>query len=108
MTGPDLRACYEADVAQLAQAAAAQLAAGAAEEDVARWLVDARNALKLRYREATPPAVVARIAAKTLTRYGNALGPSADDLRRAGKSWREIIASASRAGEHDADFFLGP
>lgn len=101
-----LRLKYEAAVAALGEAASEMLRAGASEEHVARWAVAERNALKQEYRKLTPATVVTRIAAKTLKRYGNALGPSADDLRAAGKSWREIIDSATRPGDHGAAFFL--
>ena len=64
-----------------------------------------RNALKHTYRALTPEPVLTRIEAKTLERYGNKIGPTADDLRAAGKSWKEIIDSATRAGEHGDAFF---
>lgn len=100
-----LRLKYEAAVAALGEAALLKLGSGMSEEEVARWLVGERNALKRTYRELTPAPVVARIEAKTLQRYGNAVGPSVDQLRAAGKSWREIIESAIRPGEHGSAFF---
>jgi filamentous hemagglutinin len=99
-----LRLKYEADVAVLAEAASQMLASGTSEEDVARWVVDERNALKRRYRGLTPAPVLARIEARTLQRYGNTMGPSADELRAAGKSSREIIESATRPGDHGDAF----
>ncbi|MFD1711916.1 hemagglutinin [Ottowia sp. GY511] len=107
MNESDLRQQYEAAVAALARDAARQLAAGVPKEDVARWAVAARDTLKLRYREATPPHVLVRIVANTRARYGNDVGPSADDLRSEGKTWRQIIESATRAGVHGAEFFFG-
>ena len=107
MTDPNVRAQYEAAVAQLAQAAALKLGAGVPEEAVARWVAVERDALKQAFRARTPAPVLARIVARTVARYGNEVGPSVDDLRTAGKSWREIIQSATRAGEHDEDFFQG-
>jgi hypothetical protein len=106
MRGP-LRLRYEAAVAALAHAAAEKLHAGVSEEAVARWAVAERNALKQTYRGLTPAPVLARIVSRTLERYGNAMGPSADELRATGKSWRDIIDSATRPGAH-GDAFFGP
>ena len=105
MPSQPLRTRYETAVAELSSAAASRLASGATEEDVARWAVAERNALKHTYRALTPEPVLTRIEAKTLERYGNKIGPTADDLRAAGKSWKEIIDSATRAGEHGDAFF---
>lgn len=103
MPHSDLRSQYEAAVANLATAVARQLASGATLEETARWAVAQRDAIKRIYRQQTPPAVLAFIESKTMRRYGNAMGPSVDDLRAAGKSWQQIIDSATRAGEHDFD-----
>lgn len=76
------------------------------EEAVAHWVAAERDALKRAFRARTPALVLARIVARTVACYGNEVGPSVDDLRAAGKSWREIIQSATHAGDHDDDFFL--
>ncbi|MBS0452311.1 MAG: hemagglutinin [Proteobacteria bacterium] len=102
-----VRAMYERAVADLSKAAASKLDAGESEEEVARWVVAQRDALKKTYRGLTPGPVLARIVARTMERYGNEMGPSVDDLRAAGKSWREIIDSATRAGDHGEAFFRG-
>lgn len=96
---------YETAVAALSDAAMEKLGSGTSEEEVARWVVAERNALKQTYRDRTPAPVLARIVARTMERYGNAMGPSVDELRAAGKSWQDIIDSATRAGEHDDAFF---
>jgi hypothetical protein len=97
-----LRAHYEAAVAALGESASRMLSDGVAEEEVARWVVAQRNALKRTYRNLTPPDILIAIEARTLQRYGNVLGPSADQLRAAGRSWADIIRSASRPGQHGA------
>lgn len=102
----DVRLKYEAAVIGLGEAASKMLGSGVSEEHVARWAAAQRNALKQEYRDLTPTPVAARIAAKTLARYGSPMGPSAEQLRAGGKSWREIIDSATRPGDHDVDFFL--
>lgn len=111
MSEPGVRSRYEAAVNALARSASQMLAAGTGEEQVARWVVDERNRLKEAYRDLTPPDLLALIEARTMRQYGNILGPSVDQLRAAGKSWTEIIDSASRAGAHgdpSAGFSLPP
>lgn len=95
-----LRVQYEAEVAALRTAAAQRLAAGNSAEQVARWIVAQRNALKLRFRAGTPADELAHLEAWTRARYGNALGPSAEQLQAAGKSWHEIIEGAARPGRY--------
>ncbi|MES2509922.1 MAG: hemagglutinin [Pseudomonadota bacterium] len=89
---------YEAAVIELQQTTASMLAAETSEEDVARWAVDQRNRIKLQFRELTPTEALATIEAWTLAQYGDSLGPTADQLRARGKSWREILVAASRPG----------
>lgn len=103
----DLRQRYEAEVGALQEAVAQKLGAGWSEEAVARWVVAERNALKDRYRALTPPGVLARILANNVRSYGAEDGPSVDQLRARGRSWAEIIASATRPGRHGEAFFLG-
>lgn len=94
----DLRSHYEAEVAALRATAMRMLSAASSEEQVAHWIVQQRNALKLRFRALTPRDERERLEAWTLARYGNALGPTACQLRAAGKSWRAIIDGAARPG----------
>lgn len=96
----ELRVQYEVEVAALRGAAAVRLAAGDTEEQVARWSVAQRNALKQRFRAHTPADDLARLEAWTRARYGSVLGPSAEQLHAAGKSWREIIEGAARPGQY--------
>ncbi|MGB3070434.1 MAG: hemagglutinin [Ottowia sp.] len=105
MPTSSVRLMYETAVTALRDAASERLREGASEEDVARWAVKERNALKQEYRDHTPAPILTRIVAKTQARYGNSMGPTADQLRAAGKSWKEIIDSATRAGDHGAAFF---
>lgn len=98
MDAASVRARYEAAVRALAADATDKLRQGITEEEVARWIVAERNALKLAYRDLTPPDLLAIIEARTLRVYGNVLGPSVAQLRAHGRSWREIIEAASRAG----------
>jgi hypothetical protein len=100
---PELRLQYEAAVIELGRETRHMLASGMSEEQVARWVVDQRNQLKQKFRDLTPPSVLARIEAWTQARYGNALGPSADQLHAGGKSWLDIVNAAARPGETPPD-----
>lgn len=95
----DLRLAYERAVAELGAQVADRVAAGVAQEQVARWAAGERDRLKQLYRGKTPPAALAIIEARSLAQYGNSIGPSVDQLRASGKSWEEIAASAGRAGK---------
>lgn len=75
------------------------LAAGVAQEQVARWAAGERDRLKQVYRDLTPPAALAVIEARSLAQYGNTTGPTVEQLRADGKSWAEIAASAGRPGK---------
>jgi hypothetical protein len=52
----------------------------------------------------TPPDKLAEITARNIQRYGDPLGPTIDWLRRQGKSWEQIIESATRSGGNDLGF----
>jgi hypothetical protein len=60
-----------------------------------------RNALKLKYRDLSPPEAVKRFELRNIEKYGDPLGPSIEQLRAQGKTWEQIIDSASRAGGAD-------
>jgi hypothetical protein len=95
----DLRLAYENAVAALGAQVAGRLAAGVAQEQVARWAAGQRDRLKQVYRDQTPPQALAIIEARSLAQYGNNIGPSVEQLRASGKSWVEIAASAGRPGK---------
>jgi len=63
-----------------------------------------RNALKLKYRELSPPDMVQKFEQRNLNKYGDPLGPSIDQLRASGKSWNDIIDSALRPGGKDLGY----
>lgn len=70
-------------------------------EDVARYAYGARSDLKVKYREYTPPEILETINTRDLERYGNELGPAFDYLIDKGKSFEQIIESATRSGGGD-------
>ena len=75
--------------------------AGASPEQIARALHAERRALGEQFKALTPADKLAEITQRNVQRYGNPLGPSVDWLRRQGKSWEQIIESASRPGGGD-------
>jgi RHS repeat-associated protein len=101
---PLLRQQYIDDVARLKDLANNARVAGANEEATARLLHAERNALKLEYRELSPPDKVREFEQRNLQKYGDPLGPSIEQLRASGKSWNDIIDSATRSGGSDLGF----
>jgi hypothetical protein len=99
-----LRQQYVDAVRGLRDRASALRQAGRSPEQIARTLHAERNALKVRIREASPKDAVRRFEQRNIEKYGNPLGPSIQQLRRAGKSWEQIIESATRSGGRDLGF----
>ena len=99
-----LRQQYVESVQSLSATAAAMRQAGISAEQIARALVAERNALKVRFRELSPTDAVRRFEQRNIQRYGDPLGPSVEQLRAAGKTWDQIIESATRPGGHDFGF----
>jgi hypothetical protein len=52
----------------------------------------------------TPVDKLAEIYARNVQKYGDKLGPTIDWLRSKGKSWDQIIESATRTGGKDLGF----
>ncbi len=63
-----------------------------------------RRVIGERYKSLTPPDKLAEIYERNIDIYGDKLGPSIDWLRARGKSWDQIIESASRTGGKDLGF----
>jgi len=98
---PPVRQNYVKDVYDLQGAVDKMRASGASAEDVAKYAYGARNELKMKYREYTPPEMLDVIDARNLERYGNKIGPAFDDLVKKGKTFDQIIESSTRAGGGD-------
>ncbi|MEK6334072.1 MAG: LamG-like jellyroll fold domain-containing protein [Acidobacteriota bacterium] len=96
-----LRQSYEAEVKGLADKAAYLKTTGHSVEEIAIQLHAERRALGVKYKDITPPEILQKILERNLRKYGDELGPSIDWLRRQGKSWKDIIESASRPGGGD-------
>ena len=59
-------------------------------------MVSRQNALKLETRTFDDPLVIRLIERRNLARYGNPVGPSADDLKLRYGSWAAVIEAAAR------------
>ncbi|MEN1679866.1 MAG: calcium-binding protein [Planctomycetota bacterium] len=101
---PALRQQYVDAVEGLSMRAAALRAQGKTSEQIARTLHAERRALGQKFKDRTPPDKLAEIHARNLEKYGDKLGPSIDYLRGRGKTWEDIIESASRVGGKDLGF----
>jgi hypothetical protein len=96
-----LRQQYVDKVTALADKAKAMRAEGHSEEDIARAVSAERRALGVQYKARTPPDELAQIHERNLKIYGDKLGPTIEWHRNAGRSWEQIIESASRPGGGD-------
>jgi len=94
----DLRSDYERKVQTLAEMAMDMRRRGLEAEAIARAVHAERLAIAKAFKDITPEPLRTRIQARTIAQYGNPVGPSIDFLRAAGKSWDDIIDSASRPG----------
>jgi hypothetical protein len=101
---PQLRQGYVDAVSELKPMADSLRAAGADAEMVARALHAERRAIGEQFKSLTPPDKLAQIHQRNLQKYGDKLGPSVDWLRAHGKSWEQIIESATRTGGKDLGF----
>ena len=77
---------------------------GKSSEEIARTVSQQRNQLKLDYREETSPELVKVFEQRNIQKYGNPIGPTADQLQQSGKTWEEIIKSATKPGGKDLGF----
>ncbi len=93
-----LRQAYIAEVEELKGLGASARAAGQDAEATARMLNAERRAIGVKYKDLTPADELARITARNIRDYSEPLGPTIDWLRAHGKSWEQIIESASRSG----------
>lgn len=101
---PLLRQQYINEVLELKDVGNTIRTAGMSAEDTARMLHQMRRDLGIQYKNLTPPDKLAEITARNIEKYGDPLGPSVDWLRAQGKSWEQIIESASRLGGKDLGF----
>lgn len=76
--------------------AADMRAAGATDEEIARELVDMRNQAKAITRAGMTPEEVRILEERNLAKYGNPLGPTADQLYAKYGTWQQVIDASMR------------
>lgn len=101
-----LRQQYLDRVQQMHDTEATMRQQGASDEQIARKLVDDRNAAKVIVRSQQDPALTAQQEARNLQKYGNPVGPTADQLLQKYGSWEEVIKAAYRT-DPETNRFLG-
>ena len=101
---PSLRAAYIKEVKDLSSIASKMRAAGSSSEQIARTLHVMRRGLGVKYKSLTPDKVLQQIYQRNLQKYGDKLGPTINYLRQQGKSWDDIINSATKTGGKDLGF----
>ncbi|MEE1736513.1 hypothetical protein [Streptomyces sp. BE147] len=72
-------------------------AEGRSDEEIARVLVDMRNEAKDITRAGMSPEAVAMLEARNIAKYGNPLGPTADQQFARYGSWAKVIDAATRS-----------
>jgi len=98
---PNLRTAYEAAVRALQCEVDRMRQTGAGSEEVARSVHAQRRSLCSLFKAQTPEPLRSAIRQRTLSVYGDPLGPSIEAMRAMGRSWEEIIESATRPGKLD-------
>jgi hypothetical protein len=98
---PPLREAYIKEVEALKGTAAELRKAGKSEEAIARTLHQKRRDIGVKYKDLTPPEKREEIYQRNQKLYGDKLGPTIDNLIGKGKTWEQIIESASRTGGAD-------
>lgn len=96
-----LREAYRREVRGLSRKVDEMRAAGHTPEEIARAVSADRRALGVKYKDLTPPDKLEQIYARNLEKYGDRLGPTIEYLRGRGKTWEQIIESATRPGGGD-------
>ncbi len=72
------------------------LASGRSVEEVARRVVKLRNKIKRKFRVGLDKDILEAIEARNLMKYGDPLGPTAEDQFRRYGSWLAVIDAACR------------
>jgi ribosomal protein S15P/S13E len=98
VTREDLRSLYENAVLGLRTLVAAMRREGASAEEIARTVHAKRRRLAAFFKQRTPEPLRSQIYSRTLSVYGDPIGPTIERLRARGKSWDDIIDSATRPG----------
>jgi hypothetical protein len=87
-----LREMYRNGNEEILKTARTMMSEGKTESEAARWVVEARNNLKLAVRNEGPGLFKKLVEYRNNGKYGNPIGPSYEELRAAGKADSAIIA----------------
>ncbi|MFJ7154164.1 hypothetical protein ACIQUQ_04430 [Streptomyces sp. NPDC101118] len=87
---------YHGLLEDMHRTAAAMREAGATDEEVARELVDMRNQAKEITRAGMSPEEVRILEERNTAKYGNPLGPTADQLFAKYGSWQQVADASMR------------
>ena len=98
------RAAYRASVGSLKVRVAAMRTLGYTEKQIAIAAHGARRRIGRVFKGLTPKSMRETIRTWNITKYGDPLGPSVSYLRGRGKSWSDIIESATQTGGKDLGF----
>ncbi|WP_326657336.1 hypothetical protein [Streptomyces sp. NBC_00385] len=93
----DQRMRYHQLLVDMERTECAMRAEGRSEEDIARALVQMRNDAKDVIRAGMTPEQVAELEARNQKKYGNPLGPTADQLYMKYGSWEKVAEAATRS-----------
>ncbi|MFG3407752.1 hypothetical protein [Streptomyces sp. NPDC048142] len=93
----DQRMRYHDLLEDMERTECAMRAEGRSEEDIARTLVQMRNDAKDVVRAGMTPEQVAELEARNQKKYGNPLGPTADQLYLKYGSWEKVSDAATRS-----------
>lgn len=96
-TARDQRMRYHGLLEDMEREECAMRAEGRSEEDIARALVQMRNDAKDVVRAGMTREQVAELEARNQKKYGNPLGPTADQLYLKYGSWEKISEAATRS-----------
>ncbi|MFE0420886.1 hypothetical protein [Streptomyces sp. NPDC058953] len=92
----DIRRAYHGLLMAMDREECELRAAGASEEEIARRMVQLRNDAKEITRAGMSPEEVRRLEERNIAKYGNPLGPTADQLYAKYGSWEAVTAAATR------------
>ncbi|MEU5160265.1 hypothetical protein AB0G74_11735 [Streptomyces sp. NPDC020875] len=92
----DIRMMYHGLLLDMDREECEMRAAGASEEQIARRMVQLRNDAKEITRAGMSPEEVRRLEERNIAKYGNPLGPTADQLYAKYGSWAAVTAAATR------------
>lgn len=93
----DQRMRYHQLLVDMERTECAMRAEGRSEEDIARALVQMRNDAKDVIRAGMTQEQVAELEARNEKKYGNPLGPTADQLYMKYGSWEKVADAATRS-----------